>query len=261
MQKGFDYGSQKENFSEKSMLNDRNSEKLQWFCRSVLQTAFPTFRDVEIDAHFYPYVGLTHTLRRIQSGWVLRISDHCRCAPSHVLESIVLILAYKVMRKSPPRKYLNVYEVFRKDPDIEAAVKSRRARKGRKQFSDKAGKHHSLRDIYNELNESFFNNQVEINRIGWGLRKGWNRLGHYDPTHHTITLSPVLDSADVPLYVVRYIVYHEMLHAVFGDMPGHDSRRHHPREYRQTERAYPDYERAKKFLGKFSRRRRSTAAR
>lgn len=255
MQKGFDYGSQKTSFMEECMSDDLSSQKLQWFCRSVLQSAFSEFRDVEIDAHFYPYVGLTHTLRRNKSGWVLRISDHCQCAPAHVLESIVLILAYKVMRRSPPRKCIHAYEAFRKDPEIEVAVKTRRLRKGRKQFSDKAGKHHSLRTIYKELNESYFNNQIEINRIGWGLRKGWDRLGHYDPIHHTITLSPVLDSVDVPLYVVRYIVYHEMLHAVFGDMPEQGSRRHHPREYRQTEKAYPDYERAKKFLGKFSRRR------
>jgi len=258
MQKGFDYGSQKENSLEEGVPDDLRSEKLQWFCSSVLQAAFPVFRDVEIDTRFYPYVGLTHTLRRKKSGWALRISDHCRFAPSHVLESIVLILAYKVMRKSPPRKYINAYEVFRKDPDIEAAVKSRRVCKGRKQFSNQAGKYHSLQVIYNELNDSYFNNQIEINRIGWGLRKGWERLGHYDPIHHTITLSPVLDSGDVPLYVVRYIVYHEMLHAVFGDITGDGSRRHHPREYIQTERAYPDYARAKKFLGKFSRRRRSS---
>jgi len=236
------------------MQNELSSEKLQWFCCSVLQTAFSTFRDVEIDAHFYPYVGLTHTLRRKKNGWVLRISNHCRCSPSYVLESIVLILAYKVMGKKPPRKYVNTYELFRKDPDIEAAVRNRRLRKGRKQFSDKAGNHHSLRNIYSELNERYFNNQIEINRIGWGLRKSWDRLGHYDPIHHTITLSPALDSPDVPPYIVRYIVYHEMLHAVFGEMPVGGSRRHHPREYVQTERAYPDYAKAKKFLRNFSRR-------
>ena len=254
MQKNFNYESPRKNLSGERAQKDPDSGKLQWFCRSVLGEAFPVFRDVEIEARFYPYVGLTHTLRRKKNGWVLRISDLCRSAPSQVLESIVLILAYKVMRRKPPWRYVQAYELFRKDPDIEELARNRRAARGRKQFSGKADKHHSLRRIYSDLNEQYFNNQIEINRIGWGLRRGRDRLGHYDPIHHTITLSPVLDSQDVPSYVVRYIVYHEMLHAVFGDIKVHGFRKHHPREFRNTESAYPDYEKAKRFLGTFSRR-------
>jgi predicted metal-dependent hydrolase len=255
MQKIFDYGVQQVSVSEEDARKDWSPGKLKWFCSSILQAAFPAFRDVDMDAHFYPYVGLTHTLRRRKSGWTLRISDHCRSAPAEVVESVVRILAYKVMRKKPPRKTLRVYELFRQDPLIEAAVRNRRLRKGRKQFSDEAGKFHSLRDIYDELNERYFNRQIEVNRIGWGLRKSRSRLGHYDPIHHTITLSPALDSPDVPSYVVRYIVYHEMLHAVFGDTPVSGARKHHPREFRRTESAYPDFAGAKKFLSKFSSRR------
>ncbi|MEJ2244923.1 MAG: hypothetical protein P8Y80_02375 [Acidobacteriota bacterium] len=254
MRKDFHYESRRNNLFGESAQKDRGSEKLQWLCRSVLGEAFPAFRDVEIDARFYPYVGLTHTLRRKKNGWALRISDHCRCAPSQVLESIVLILAYKVMRRKPPRRCIQAYEFFRKDPEIEELVRNRRAAKGRKLFSGKADKHHSLRKIYSDLNEQYFDNQIEIKRIGWGLRRSWDRLGHYDPIHHTITLSPVLDSLDVPSYVVRYIVYHEMLHAVFGDIKVHGFRKHHPPAFKNTESAYPDYEKAKKFLGKFSRR-------
>jgi len=254
MQKDLNYEYPRKNLFEERAQKDTGSEKLQWFCRSVLGEAFPVFRDVEIDARFHPYVGLTHTLRRKKNGWVLRISDHCRYAPPKVLESIVLILAYKVTRRKPPRRYIQIYELFRKDPEIEELVRKRRAAKGRKQFSGKPGKHHSLRKIYSDLNEQYFNNQIDIKRIGWGLRRSWDRLGHYDPIHHTITLNPVLDSLDVPSYVVRYIVYHEMLHALFGDIKVHGFRKHHTREFRNTESAYPDYEKAKKFLGKFSRR-------
>jgi len=256
MQKTFDYKALQSLASENVMQGEWDPEQLQRFCRSVLQSAFPTFRDTNIEVHFYPYVGLTHTLRRKNSGWLLRISDHCRKAPSKVLESVVLILGHKVMHRKPPRKAVDTYNRFRMDPETEAEVRSRRLQRGRKQFSNKAGKHHSLRKIYSELNELYFNGQIEINRIGWGLRKGLDRLGHYDPVHHTITLSPALDSPAVPDFVVRYIVYHEMLHALFGDKPVKGFRKHHPREFRHTECAYPDYKRAKKFLETFSRRRR-----
>lgn len=236
---------------EETTCPDWNPEQLQKFCVSVLRTSFTAFQNVPIRVSFYPYVGLTHTLRRSKEGWILRISDHCRAASAHVIESVVLILAYKVMRRKPPRRSLDIYDDFRKSPETESAVRKRREVRGRKFFSDTKGKHHAIEEMYRELNERFFNGQVEINRIGWGIRKSRGRLGHYDPIHHTITLSPSLDSPRVPSYVVRYIVYHEMLHALFGESTGQEGHRHHPRQFRHTERSYPDYSRAKTFLENF----------
>jgi predicted metal-dependent hydrolase len=233
---------------------DNGFAELQWLCQTILQDAFPVFRNMNIDASFYPYIGLTHTIRRKGSTWIVRISDHCRHAPRQVLEAIVQILASKVMRGKPDRKYVQTYELFRKTPWVAEAVRDRRLRKGRKHIAGEKGKYYSLREIYQELNGEYFNSQIEIRRIGWGLRKSKERLGHYDPVHHSITLSPLLDTPRVPKYVVRYIVYHEMLHAIFEGIPSSGYRRHHPAEFRRAERSYPDYASAKKFLREHGRR-------
>lgn len=239
--------------------SDKESDsELQWLCRSVLKAAFPIFKNAEIEAGFYPYIGLTHTIRRKGSRWIVRISDHCRNAPRTVIEAIVMILGSKIVRRKPPRKFLENYESFRNDLSIAESVKARRRQKGRKNISAVAGKHYVPAELFRDINARFFNNQLEVQKIGWGQRKGWARLGHYDPIHHTITLSPVLDSPKVPEYVVRYIVYHEMLHVVFEDMPVRGFRKHHPAEFRRAERGYPDYARASKFLREhFGRRRRT----
>jgi hypothetical protein len=210
---------------------------------------------MEIETCFYPYIGLTHTLRRKKSKWILRISDHCRHAPAPVLEAVVMILACKVLRRKPPVKAQQTYALFRRDPLVEQAVRSRRKQKGTKRIAFEAGKYHLPQDIYRELNARYFNDQVEIGRIGWGLRRSWSRLGHFDPAHQTITLSPVLDSPRVPLFVVSYIIYHEMLHAVFENAGSPGRRRYHTREFQQAERSFPDFSRAKNFLRKFSYRR------
>jgi predicted metal-dependent hydrolase len=225
---------------------------LKWLCESALKEAFPAFRTMSIHACFYPYIGLTHTIRRKGSvSWEVRISDHCRRAPSSVLEAIIMILGNKVMHKRTPRKFLEIYEHFRKEPSILESVHSRRLKKGKKHFAEHAGKYHVLQEFYREINRQYFNNQVEIGRIGWGIRKSRARLGHYDPVHHTVTLSPILDSPDVPPYVLRFIVYHEMLHAVFEGTSCHAVHVHHPPEFRRAERAHPDYASAKKFLKSF----------
>jgi predicted metal-dependent hydrolase len=213
-----------------------------------LRQNFPALRNADIDASFYPYVGLTHTIRRKGCKWIVRISDHCRHAPVAILESIIMMLGCKIMRRSPSRTHAQAYAQFRNNPHILESVRERRMSKGKKQIAGEHGRYHSLRELYKELNESYFNDQIEIHKIGWGLRKSRARLGHYDPVHHTITLSPLLDSAAVPRYVVRYIVYHEMLHAVFEGHASGRARRHHPAEFRRAERSYPDYAKARKFL-------------
>jgi hypothetical protein len=228
---------------------------LQWICRSVLAD-YPVFRDVGIDACFYPYIGLTHTIRRKGAKWMVRISDHCRFAPKPVLEAIVMILGSKIVHRRPLRKFVEVYESFRKNHTIVESVRERRRLKGRKRIAIDRGKYYFPGEICKEMNDRFFNNQVEIRRIGWGPRRSWARLGHYDPIHHTITLSPALDSPRVPEYVVRYIIYHEMLHAVFEDIPYEGFRKHHPPEFRRAEAAYPDFALSKKFLNEYFGKRR-----
>jgi hypothetical protein len=229
----------------------QEERELQWICRSTLQALSPAFRNTEIDARFYRYIGLTHTIRRKGAKWIVRISDHCADAPAQVLESIAVILGCKVLRKKTPQKSLEIYNDFRKSSYAESVVRQRRILKGRKNIADETGKHYSLSEIYREVNQSYFGDQIEIQKIGWGKRNSWTRLGHYDSLHHTITISPVLDSPIVPAFVVRYLVYHEMLHAAFQNV-----KRHHPPEFRRAERSYPDYSPATKFLREYCARRR-----
>jgi hypothetical protein len=239
----------KKNFTSDFRRQKQESlEILQDLCRSTLKSIFPAFKKGNIEAFFYPYIGMRHTIRRKGDSWVVRISDHCRNAPKPVLEAILIILACKVMRKKPDPEFVRTYELFRKNPSVVSGVRKRRLLKGRKYIAENSGKHHSLQDIYRDLNRRYFNNQIEIDRIGWGIRQSRGRLGHYDPVHNTITLSPILDSPSVPRFVLGYIVYHEMLHSVFENTSSRSIHRHHPPELRRAERAYPDFERAKEFL-------------
>lgn len=237
------------------MSETRANPELQRICSSAIQAVFPSFRGQEIEAGFYPYIGLTHTIRRRESRWILRISDHCRHAPRPVFEAIALILAYKVRRRRPPQRVVEIYERFRRDPVIEKEVSDRRRLKGRKQIADPEGRHHSLAALYREVNQRFFGDRVEVRRLGWGIRRSWIRLGHYDPDHQSITISPVLDSPRVPGEVIAYLLYHEMLHALFGESSHRGAGRHHPPEFQKADRAYPGYRSIKKFLDDYSRSR------
>lgn len=110
------------------------------------------------------------------------------------------------------------------------------------------GQYHNLLDIYKELNQAFFENGIDV-AISWGRDSGRNthsiRFGGYYPGECLIRIHPRLDQSFVPTYVVRYIVYHEMLHAHLGIEQTESGRRSiHPRIFKQMEKAFPEYEQA-----------------
>jgi hypothetical protein len=86
-------------------------------------------------------------------------------------------------------------------------------------------------------------------RITWGRRapsksRGGLRLGSYDADLHRVRVHPVLDQPAVPEWVVRYIVFHEVLHALLPPVKGADGCWiHHGREFRAREKRYGDYRR------------------
>jgi len=111
------------------------------------------------------------------------------------------------------------------------------------------GLYHDLREMYDALNRKYFGGTVTA-KITWGRmppsrRRRSIRFGSYTAEDRLIRIHPLLDQEFVPAYFVRYIVFHEMLHAYLGLGKATNGRRcvHSP-EFRRREKAYPDYERA-----------------
>lgn len=111
------------------------------------------------------------------------------------------------------------------------------------------GNVYDLDALYDTVNREHFNNAVDTD-ITWGRmppsRRRWTiRLGSYTPEDNLIRVHPLLDQDFVPEYFVKYIVFHEMLHAHLDVEHSPSGRRRiHTAEFNRRERAYPDYARA-----------------
>ena len=103
--------------------------------------------------------------------------------------------------------------------------------------------------LFRGLNAEHFGNSIRVD-ITWGRmpparRRRSIRFGSYYPTDNLIRIHPLLDQPFVPPYFMRYIVFHEMLHAYLGiEESDNGRRRYHTREFSQIEEKYPDYARA-----------------
>lgn len=95
-----------------------------------------------------------------------------------------------------------------------------------------------------------FASEDALPAIGWGRRGASRtrhslRLGSFDPDTKFVRLHPVLDQPAVPEFFVRFVLFHELLHAVYPPRRDADDRWiHHGREFRRREAEYVDYERA-----------------
>ena len=113
------------------------------------------------------------------------------------------------------------------------------------------GRFFRLDALFQKVNAEHFRGTIRA-CIGWGRmpsrrRRKSIRLGVYNHQAREIRIHPALDHPEVPAFFVEFIVFHEMLHQLFPssgqDEPGGRGRRnHHPRAFRERERAFPLYE-------------------
>jgi len=99
--------------------------------------------------------------------------------------------------------------------------------------------------LYDEVNREYFENQVDC-KITWGARRRVRRqnsikLASYSDLSETIRVHPILDSRYVPKYVIKGIIYHEMLHHYLGVKLHNGRKIAHSKKFRQLESRYRHY--------------------
>lgn len=111
---------------------------------------------------------------------------------------------------------------------------------------------YDLQEIYNRVNEEYFNQKLKLNITWFGkLRRNRSRVifGLYQDPLRLIKINRLLDSPSFPDYVVAFVVYHEMLHNVcpsYVDEKG--IHRVHSEEFKQREKQFRFYNLAQKWI-------------
>ena len=113
------------------------------------------------------------------------------------------------------------------------------------------GKVFDLQKIRDRIKMDYFP-KLEV-AIGWSThaRTGAFRcitFGSYDRHRNQVRINPLLDDAEVPLYFLEFIVYHEMLHAVCpAEVDARGAVYSHTRKFRMLERKFSEFQAAKEW--------------
>lgn len=113
-------------------------------------------------------------------------------------------------------------------------------------------RYHDLEKTFRRINDTYFHGRVRC-RIQWGRegkasRKSSIQFGSYCYEDELIRIHPALDDPLVPQRFLDYVVYHEMLHAVFRG--GHDAggrKRFHDETFHRFEKRFKHYDWARRW--------------
>jgi len=213
------------------------------FRRLGLKRPAPEFR-----VEYRPYANLRSSVRLRDNRVDVHLSDLLAEAPPLVLEALAEILLGQLFRRRPSREARACYLAYIFDPAVRRRIDEARRGRGRKRILPPRGRHFDLEEILQKLNRRYFGGNLCPSRVGWSPQRSRALLGHYDSAHRSITISRVLDAPQVPRYLIEYLVFHEMLHMRYPvERDGHRRIVHSP-AFREAERRFPQYERARRCL-------------
>lgn len=117
------------------------------------------------------------------------------------------------------------------------------------------GNVYNLQQIYNEINEEYFDGKLNLYITWFGKPNRRCRskvtFGLYHDSLRLVKVNRLLDSPSFPHYLVAYVVYHEMLHHVCP--PYYDANgmhRIHTKEFKEREEVFRYFDLAQEWIKK-----------
>ncbi len=207
-----------------------------------------------ITVHFRKYANANSRIRLDNGRLIVDISDLLENAPASVHEALAFILIEKLFRASPSRTVLALYRRYLNRADIRQEMCRMKQARGRKAVLDPKGSVYDLREVFEELNLKYFYGLMARPHLGWSIRDSRTILGHYDPSHHVIVLTKLLDSPETPELLVRYVMFHEMLHLKHPTEHKGDQRCVHTPAFKAAERSFEQFREAQQEVKLFVER-------
>jgi hypothetical protein len=186
---------------------------------------------------------------RLENGSLhVRISDLLAAAPAPVMEALAYILLGKLYRKPVARLYNHRYRLYLNRRDMRRQAHLIRQIRGRKFVSGPQGKIFNLQEIFERLNQQFFDGLLGMPLLGWSRGISRRMLGHFDPSHNAIIINRIFDQEGRPALPLEYVMFHEMLHLRHPVDHNGARRRVHTKEFREAEKKFPQLKEAKELL-------------
>jgi len=201
----------------------------------------------QVTALFHKTKSIRHTIQLKRRHIRINIAESFRQAPEQVLKNLAVILYSKLFRYKIDTKINHEYRQYVENtilPNHKTLL-----RKPNKKYKAQ-GLVYNLEAIFEDINRAYFQNQLKKPVLGWSLNKSFTRLGFYAEDKNLLVVSSIFDAPRVPVKIVEYMMYHEMLHIAVPTKAVNGRRRVHPPEFKKLDHAFPEYVEIQKWIRK-----------
>jgi hypothetical protein len=227
-------------------------ESIEQIYERVFRHLRPRTSPPSITVSFRKYANANSRIRLEKNNLTVHISDLLESAPAPIQEALATILISKLYRRRPDPGVVLRYQRYLNRADVRKMLHAARHARGRKAIRGPEGRVFNLVDVFEELNFEYFHGLMARPELGWTVRPSRTTLGHYDPSHHVIVLSSILDSEKAPKLVVYFVMFHEMLHLKFPTEHRGFRRCVHTKSFKEAEKLFKNYRQAKVQLREFA---------
>ena len=226
-------------------------ESIEQIYVRVFRTLRPRTELPQVSVHYRKYANTNSRVRLAENRLQVDISDLLEGAPAPVQEALAFILLAKLFGKRPDTAAVARYRRYLNRADVRRTLHLVRQSRGRKTFSAPQGKVYDLVKVFEDLNEQYFQGLMARPQLGWSRRASRTTLGHYDPSHNVIVLTKLFDCSETPELIVRYVMFHEMLHLCYPTQHRGHHRCIHTQEFKRAEKQFEGYREARSELRRF----------
>ncbi|NUN11722.1 hypothetical protein HUU53_03695 [Candidatus Micrarchaeota archaeon] len=167
-----------------------------------------------VQVKFFPYAGLKSTVKLKNDLIEVKVSDGFETASREVLFGLALVLLGKIFRRKPRTELIQAFKEFtsrKTSLEMHSFLRSKRGRVKKGSFE---GLFFDLNELMNELFVEYSSilDGVALPSVKWSSLKSRRRLGWHDSSFNLITINKKLDSEKTPRFVVKAVLFHELLH-------------------------------------------------
>lgn len=174
------------------------------------------------------------------------INDAFERAPREVLEALAEVVVVKSSGRGSDRDVGGAFWDWVETDDFKALVEDNYLARQRSFVARPRGAVFDLEELFDEVNAEFFGGRLERPLLAWSTRPLTYRWGYYSDLirpNGVLVINRLLDDAQVPRFVLRGTMYHEMLHMVMEPRQRNGRRVVHTREFNQADRKFPEHAR------------------
>ncbi|MBW4685354.1 MAG: SprT-like domain-containing protein [Komarekiella atlantica HA4396-MV6] len=114
------------------------------------------------------------------------------------------------------------------------------------------GNFYNLNELFDKLNREYFAANLAKPRLAWSQINTYRKFGHYEPAKDRVVISLTLDDANIPEFVIEFVLYHELLHKYHGAKWVQDRKIFHTKDFRVSESKFKFYQEALRWLDKLA---------